>query len=47
MKMAGVEVVEDMTEVEVMTGIKGTKSDVKKERRASLLSGSSYFMGDA
>ena len=30
MKMAGVE------EVEVMTGIKGMKSDVRKERKASL-----------
>ena len=35
--MAGVEEVEDMTEVEVMTGIKGMKNDVRKERRASLL----------
>lgn len=30
MKVAGVE------EVEVMTGIKGMKNDVRKERRASL-----------
>ena len=34
--MAGVEEVEDTTEMEVMTGIKGMKNDVRKERRASL-----------
>jgi hypothetical protein len=33
MKMAGVEEVEDMTEVEDITGIKGMKNDVRKERR--------------
>ncbi len=37
MKMAGVEEVEDMTEVAVMRGIKGTKNDVRKERGVSLL----------
>jgi len=36
MKVAGVEEVEDMTGMEVMTGIKGMKNDVRKERRASL-----------
>ena len=36
MKMAGVEEVEDMTEVGDITGIKGMKNDVRKERRASL-----------
>jgi hypothetical protein len=34
MTMAGVE---DMTEVGDMTGIKGMKNDVRKERGASLL----------
>jgi hypothetical protein len=37
MRMAGVEEVKDMTEVEVMTGIKGMNNDVRKESRASLL----------
>ena len=36
MKMAGVEEVEDLAGMEVMTGIKGMKNDVRKERRASL-----------
>ena len=35
--MAGMEEVEDMTEVADMTGIKGMKNDVRKERRGSLL----------
>ena len=34
--MAGVEEVEDTTEVEVMTGVKDMKSDVRKEREISL-----------
>jgi len=37
--MAGVEEVENMknmTEIEVMTGIKGMKNDIRKEKRASL-----------
>jgi hypothetical protein len=34
--MAGVEEVEDMTGMEVMTGIKGMKDDVRKERRTLL-----------
>ena len=37
MKMAGVTGVEDMIEVEGMTGIKGMKNDVRKDRRVSLL----------
>ena len=41
MKTAGVEevedMVEDMTEVGAMTGIKGIENGVRKERRASLL----------
>jgi len=36
MKVAGVEEVKDMNGMEVMTGIKGMKNDVRKERRASL-----------
>jgi hypothetical protein len=36
MKVAGVEEVKDMNGIEVMTGIKGMKNDVRKERRASL-----------
>jgi hypothetical protein len=35
--MAGVEEVEDMTGMEVMTGIKGMTIDVRKEKRVSLL----------
>jgi membrane protease subunit (stomatin/prohibitin family) len=31
MKMAGVEEMEDMAGMEVMTGIKGMKNDVRKE----------------
>jgi hypothetical protein len=34
--MAGVEEVENMKGMEVMTGIKGMKDDVRKGRRASL-----------
>ena len=34
MKVAGVEEVEDMTGVEVMTGIKGMKNDVRKEKES-------------
>ena len=36
MKMAGVEEVEDMTEVEVMTGIKSMKNGIKK-RQGSII----------
>jgi hypothetical protein len=35
MQMAGVEEVEDMTAVEVMTEIRSTENDVKKERRTT------------
>ena len=34
--MTGVEEVENMKGIEDMTGIKGMKNDIRKERRASL-----------
>jgi hypothetical protein len=34
--MAGVEEMEDITKMEVRTGIKGMMNDVRKERRSSL-----------
>jgi hypothetical protein len=37
MQMAGVEEVEDMTAVEVMTRIRNTEIDVRKERNASFV----------